>query len=60
MPNTPNWIKNSGKPKKGRGISKGRLRARRQILQAVKAKCQFKKCHKGADKAPFSVVIIGV
>ena len=36
--NTPNWMKNSGKPKKGRGIAKGRLKSRRQTLQAVKAK----------------------
>jgi len=36
--NTPNWIKNSGKNKKGRGISKGRIKARRQALRALKVK----------------------
>ena len=36
--NTPNWQKNSGKNKKGRGVGKGRLRARRQALRALKVK----------------------
>lgn len=29
---------NSGKAKKGRGIAKGRLKARRQALKALKAR----------------------
>ena len=33
---TPNWQKNSGKPKKGRGVSKGIIRARKQALQSLK------------------------
>jgi len=36
--NTPNWIKNSGKNKKGRGVAKGVIRARRQALKALRAK----------------------
>ena len=38
MSNTPNWIKNSGKAKKGRGVSKGVIKARRQALKCLKAK----------------------
>jgi len=34
----PNWQHNSGKPKKGRGVSKGVIRARKQALQALKAR----------------------
>jgi hypothetical protein len=34
----PNWQHNSNKPKKGRGIAKGRLKARRQALASLKAK----------------------
>ena len=29
---------NSGKAKKGRGVSKGRIKARRQALKALRAK----------------------
>ena len=36
--NTPNWQKNSGKNKKGRGIAKGRIKARKQALKALKAR----------------------
>jgi hypothetical protein len=36
--NTPNWQKNSGKQKKGKGIAKGRIKARRQALKALIAK----------------------
>ena len=36
--NTPNWIKNSGKAKKGRGVAKGVIKARRQALKALRAK----------------------
>ena len=38
MSTTPNWMKNSGKAKKGRGVAKGVIRARRQALKALKAK----------------------
>ena len=40
--NTPNWVKNSGKNKKGRGISKGRIKARRQALKALRYKLSDK------------------
>ena len=40
--NTPNWMKNSGKNKKGKGVSKGVIRARRQAL-----KCLIAKVNKG-------------
>lgn len=33
--NTPNWVKNSGKNKKGRGVSKGVIKARKQALKAL-------------------------
>ena len=36
--NTPNWIKNSGKPKKTKGIAKGRRRQAKSILKAIKDK----------------------
>ena len=36
--NTPNWQKNSGKHKKGKGISKGRIKARKQALKSFIAK----------------------
>ena len=36
--NTPNWMKNSGKDKKAKGMCKGQLRARRQALKALKNK----------------------
>lgn len=34
--NTPNWAHNSGKNKKAKGMCKGRLKARRQALKALK------------------------
>ena len=34
----PNWQHNSGKNKKGRGISKGVIRSRKQALKALKLK----------------------
>ena len=36
--NIPNYIHNSGKNKKGRGIAKGRIKARKESLKALKAK----------------------
>lgn len=36
--NTPNWVKNSGKQKKTKGISKNKLKSRKQALQAIKRK----------------------
>ena len=36
--NIPNRIHNSGKAKKTKGTCKGRLKARRQALKAIKAK----------------------
>lgn len=36
--NTPNWQKNSGKAKTTKGACKGRLKARKQALQALKAR----------------------
>ncbi len=35
---TPNWQKNSGKNKKGKGMCKGIIKARKQALKALKAK----------------------
>ena len=35
---TPNWQKNSGKAKKGKGMCKGIIKARKQALKALKAK----------------------
>jgi len=40
--NTPNWIKNSGKPKNPRGVSKGVIRSKKQSLQALKRKLKVK------------------
>jgi hypothetical protein len=40
--NTPNWIKNSGKSKNPRGVSKGKIKSRRQSLQALKRKLNVK------------------
>ena len=54
--NTPNWQHNSQKQKKGRGVAKGRLRARKQALQSLKAKYQLNNRHKGVQKDSFSVV----
>ena len=36
--NTPNWQKHSKKDLKGKGVSKGQMRARKQALKALKAK----------------------
>ena len=36
--NIPNYIHNSGKNKKGRGVSKGVIKARKQALKALKMK----------------------
>jgi hypothetical protein len=35
---TPNWQKNSGKDKKGKGVGKGIIRAKKMALKALKAK----------------------
>jgi len=35
---TPNWIHNSGKSKKTKGTCKGKLKARKQVLQFLKIK----------------------
>ena len=35
---TPNWIHNSGKNKNPKGVSKGRIKARKQVLQHLKEK----------------------
>lgn len=35
---TPNWIHNSGKQKKTKGTCKGKLKARKQVLQSLKRK----------------------
>jgi len=40
--NTPNWKHNSGKSKKGRGVGKGVIKARRQALKALKIKMSRK------------------
>ena len=36
--NVPNRLHNSGKQKKGRGTCNGRLKARKQSLEALKAR----------------------
>ena len=36
--NVPNYIHNSGKAKKGKGICKGVIKARKEALKALKAK----------------------
>jgi hypothetical protein len=40
--NTPNWQHNSGKHKNPRGISKGKIKSRKQALQALKLKLNVK------------------
>jgi len=40
--NTPNWRHNSGKPKTTKGTCKGKLRARKQALQALKKQLNVK------------------
>lgn len=39
---TPNWQHNSGKHKNPRGISKGKIKSRKQALQALKLKLNVK------------------
>jgi len=39
---TPNWIHNSGKNKNPKGVSKGRIKARKQVLQHLKSKYKVK------------------
>ena len=39
---TPNWMYHSKKDKKGRGVSKGIIRARKQALRALKNKLETK------------------
>lgn len=39
---TPNWIHNSGKQKNTKGTCKGKLKARKQVLQALKLKLNVK------------------
>ena len=34
----PNWQHNSNKPKRTKGISKGKLKARKQALKSLKTK----------------------
>lgn len=36
--NTPNWQHNSQKKKKPRSTSKGKIKARKQVLKCLKAK----------------------
>ncbi len=36
--NTPNWQHNSEKKKKTRGISKGKIKSRKQVLKCLKKK----------------------
>jgi hypothetical protein len=40
--NTPNWVHNSGKQKNTKGTCKGKLKARKQALQALKLKLNVK------------------
>ena len=42
MSTTPNWQKHSAKPKKGRGVCKGRLRASRSAKRALLARLREK------------------
>jgi hypothetical protein len=35
MKNVPNWVHNSGKNKRTKGCSKGKLKARKQALKAL-------------------------
>ena len=39
---TPNWIHHSKKDKNPRGVSKGRIKSRKQSLQALKRKLKVK------------------
>ena len=45
---TPNWMHNSGKDKKGKGRCKGRVRASKASLKAIKMK------YKGGSKSSLS------
>ena len=38
----PNWVYNSGKQKNTKGTCKGQIKARKQALQALKLKLNFK------------------
>ena len=38
----PNWMHNSGKDKKGKGVAKGVIRARKQALRSLKNKLEVK------------------
>ena len=58
MQNTPNWMHHSKKKLKGKGTCKGRVRAARQTLQAVK-RGRLKNRHKGTHRGALSVFIIG-
>jgi hypothetical protein len=40
--NTPNWIHNSGKQKSTKGISKGKIKSRKQALNHIKEKYKVK------------------
>lgn len=40
--NVPNWQKHSKKDLKGKGVCKGRQRARKQALRALKAQLNVK------------------
>ena len=48
---TPNWQHNSGKDKKGKGACKGRLRASKEALRALKRK------YKGGSNSSPSYVL---
>jgi hypothetical protein len=39
---TPNWQHNSGKDKNPRGVSKGKIKSRKQVLQSIKIKYNIK------------------
>jgi hypothetical protein len=39
---TPNWQHNSGKDKNPRGVSKGKIKARKQVLKCLKEKYKVK------------------
>ena len=39
---TPNWQHNSGKKKNPKGISKGKIKSRKQVLNFIKRKLKFK------------------
>jgi hypothetical protein len=39
---TPNWMHNSGKNKKTKGMCKGKIKARKQSLQTLKLQLNIK------------------